>query len=157
MSPILLACALYALLTDAQQTPLQSKGETFTLAGISYYASPMPVSQFSLNATLEIASQLARPQSAAKEFVPFSVMPTAQHGFRDADLELTTEIWKAKDDVWSTAFLRGKWKTILLLYSIDVCGRALHRLQRVTGRTKFLSNDDYTASFRYPVYLAFLQ
>ncbi|KAH9834043.1 amidase signature enzyme [Rhodofomes roseus] len=103
---VLLACTALAPIAVAQQALFQLTGETFTLAGVPYFAPPTPVSQFGSGALYEIARQLG-VDDAPKRLVPFSVMPSAETEFADSHLESTLESWRAKDDVWSEAFLNG--------------------------------------------------
>ncbi|KAH9919408.1 amidase signature enzyme [Fomitopsis serialis] len=101
-----LACTLLAPIAVAQQALFQLTGETFTLAGIPYFAPPAPVSQLGFDALHEIASQFGT-DNAPKGLVPFSVMPSAEHEFANSHLESTLQTWRIKDDVWSEGFLNG--------------------------------------------------
>lgn len=102
MFQIMLVCAMWTPFAAAQQA-LLSNGETFTLAGIPYYAPPTPVSQFSSESLEEITRQLGMQD----RFSAFSVMPTRKSDFVDSDLDSMVQAWKTKDDVWSEAFLHG--------------------------------------------------
>ncbi|EPS93046.1 hypothetical protein FOMPIDRAFT_1136888 [Fomitopsis schrenkii] len=102
---ILLVCAVWVPFAAAQQT-LLSSGETFTLANIPYHAPPGPVSRFGSEALEEINRQLGM-RGTPKRFSAFSVMQTPESDFADSDLDSIVQAWKAKDDVWSEAFLHG--------------------------------------------------